>query len=95
LFQLSFLLRNQDPKGQLEHRESDKLGEKFVASAKVWLAPSSNRFKCSIGPGINADMGVVPLIEMLAILSIACMLVALFALAMDGNRLIARDLPIA
>jgi len=40
-------------------------------------------------------MGVVPLIEMLSILSIACMLVALFALAMDGNRLIARDLPIA
>ena len=72
LFQLSFLLRNQDPKGQLEHRESDKLGEKFVASAKVWLAPSSSRFKwsvCSIGRGINADMGVVSLIEMLYSLS--------------------------
>ena len=60
LFQLSFLLRNQDPKGQVEHRESDKLEEKFVASAKVWLAPSSNRFKCSIGRRINADIGVVP-----------------------------------
>jgi hypothetical protein len=38
-------------------------------------------------------MGVVPLIEMLYSLSHA--LLALFPLAMDADRLIARDLPIA
>jgi hypothetical protein len=40
--------------------ENDKLGEKFVASAKGWLAPSSNQSKGCAPKGINADMDVVP-----------------------------------
>jgi hypothetical protein len=63
-----------------------KFGWHQVAIGRFQVLHSGRR-------GINADMGVVPLIEMLYSLSHA--LLALFPLAMDADRLIARDLPIA